>query len=193
MGKLYFREIQGDTVIFHKLGLINKNQQGFTMLEVLIVAAVTTIITAASGTAIFHVFVGNTRSSNHVTAVSQVQSAGSWIDHDAHMAHAVDTDNTTANQFPLTLSWNDWSNNSNYQVVYTLANNDLYRDYSINGTSQGSSIIARYINDSDPALTICSYNSTEGILTVKLTATVGSGSEGKSVTRVYKTIPRPGN
>ncbi len=180
-------------MIFHKLRLINKNQQGVTILEILIVAAVTSIVTAASGTAIFQVFTGNARSNNHLTAVSQVQNAGSWISHDAHMAQDVDTDDTTAHHFPLTMSWTDWGTNSNYQVVYSLASNDLSRDYSVNGTSQGNITIARYINDSDPALTICSYNSTDSKLTLKLTATVGSGSEGKTVTRVYEIVPRPGS
>jgi len=73
-------------MIFHRLGLINKNQRGVTLMGIIVAVAITGIIAGAATTTIFQVFSGNTRTSNHMTAVKQVQNAGYWISHDAQMA-----------------------------------------------------------------------------------------------------------
>ena len=63
-------------MMFHKLGLIHRNQRGFTILELLIAFAITGIVVGAATTAIFQVFSGSARSSNHMIAVRQVQIGG---------------------------------------------------------------------------------------------------------------------
>jgi prepilin-type N-terminal cleavage/methylation domain-containing protein len=183
-------------MMFHRLGSIDKNQKGFTLVELLIALAITAVIAGSVTTAVFQVFTGNARTSNHMTAVRQVQEAGYWVSHDTQMAQSVNA--TMTSPAILQLTWTDWESKGNHKVVYSLdppgsgLGRLLQRSYSINGTAQNSSTIARYI-DSSPTQTSCitSDNST-GKLVFTVTATVGpSGSQQGSETRVYEVVPRP--
>jgi prepilin-type N-terminal cleavage/methylation domain-containing protein len=171
-------------MIFHRLGLINKNQLGFTLVEVILAIAISGIITGGITMTIFQVFSGNIRTGNHMTAVRQVQNAGYWVSHDAQMAqpNSID-DNPSGGEF-LVLGWTDWANDD-HQVVYNLlADNKLQRSHSINDGDTETSIIAEYIN---PDQTSCVWDDDSGELTFTVTATVGEQTE----TRVYEAVPRP--
>ena len=173
-------------MIFRRLGLINKNQRGFTIIELLIAFTVTALITGAITETIFQVFNGSTLTANHMTAVKQLQNAGHRVSGDAQMAQS--TNATGSIGFPLILTWTDWDTNNEQQVTYYLANNKLCRESVIsdNGTvtDNYTSIMAQYI-------TSASCNITNGMLTFTVTATVGSGPQQQSETRVYKISPRP--
>jgi len=180
--------------MFHGSGSIDKNQKGFTLVEMLIAVAITAIIVGSVTTAIFQVFTGNARTSNHMTAVRQAQEAGYWVSHDAQMAQSANT--TGASGFPLTLTWTDWESSSGHQVIYSLQDmpggglKRLQRSYSVNATAPNNSFVAQYINDSgSPPQTSCDF--TNGKLIFTVTATAGSGSQGASETRVYEVVPRP--
>ncbi len=179
-------------MMFSKLGLINRNQLGFTMVELMIAIAISGVITGAITTTIFQVVTGSARTSNHMTAVTQVQSAGYWVSHDAHMAQDVDTDDNlgTPELELVTLTWADWGSNEVHQVVYSLDGDKLQRIHSINGTTE-TGIIAEFIDptekDGEPQ-TKCEF--TGGKLTFTVTATVGSGSQEQSETRTYEVVPR---
>jgi prepilin-type N-terminal cleavage/methylation domain-containing protein len=56
---------------------------GFTLIELLIVAAISAIVLSGIGMFISQLLTNNTRSTNHMTAVRQVQNAGYWINQDA--------------------------------------------------------------------------------------------------------------
>ncbi len=182
-------------MILHRLGLINKNQRGFTLIELVIAIAITGIITGGITMTIFQVITGNIRTSNHMTAVRQVQSAGYWVSHDTQMAQLVESGASSG--FPLTLTWTEWgSENVTHQVTYTLEDNKLWRGHVISDNStvdNQTGIMAQYI---DPA-TSCNFTDTDGdgiddTLVLTVTATVGSGSpQEQSETRVYEVIPRP--
>ena len=75
--------------VFRKL---SRNQRGFTLIELIVAIAITGLITGGITMSIFQVFDVNTRSSNHMLAVRQVQNAGHWISRDTLMAQNVDTD-----------------------------------------------------------------------------------------------------
>ncbi len=179
--------------MFHRLGVINRNQRGFTLIELLIAVGITGIITAAITMSIFQVYAGNARTSNHMTAVRQVQNAGYWISHDAQMAESVEPEAAPdPDGFPLTLTWTD-RNGDEHKVVYTLlADNTLQRDHYTNydpvtnPDPDATSVVARYIDSIS-----CQFAGGKLVFTV--TASVGSGSHERSETRTYEVIPRPGS
>ena len=173
-------------MIFHRLGLINKNQRGFTLIELMIAIAITGIITGGITMTIFQVFSGNARSSNHMTVVRQVQNAGYWISHDTQMAQNVVPDPGDTG-FPLTLTWSDWDSGDVHQVIYTLlVNNKLQREHYTNLNLDATTIVAEYIDS-------ISCDFTGGVLTLTVTATLGTGSQEATETRVYEILPRPGS
>jgi len=138
-------------MIFHRLGLINKDQKGFTLIEVLVTLAITGLIAVGATTAIFQVFGHNTRNTAHMTAVCQVENAVRWINNDAQMAQTVEPSGDSG--FPLNLTWIEW-NNTSHQVTYTLEDGKLKRSHSVDGGEPSESVAARYI-DPDSAKTNC--------------------------------------
>jgi len=175
-------------MIFNRLRLFHKNQMGFTLVEVILAIAISGIITGGITMTIFQVITGNIRTGNHMTAVRQVQNAGYWVSHDAQMAQSVDA--TGASGF-LVLTWTDWANDD-HQVVYSLLeNNELQRSHSINGVTE-TSLVAQFIDvtekDGKPQ-TRCEF--TNGVLTFTVTASIGTGSQEQSETRIYEVAPRP--
>ena len=177
--------------MFHRLKSINKDQKGFTLLELLLAFLIGAIIASGITAAIFQVVVGSARTNNHMIAVRQVQSAGYWVSRDAQMAQNVTVG--AASGFPLTLSWIDSGGKTN-QAIYSLENmskgtlKQLQRTFSKTGETTKTDIIARFI---DSASTSCALNN--GVFTLNVTATVGPSSQRQSETRVYEIVPRPGS
>jgi prepilin-type N-terminal cleavage/methylation domain-containing protein len=176
--------------------LIHKGQQGFSLIELIIVIALTGIITAAITMTIFQVFNMNTRTANRMTAVSQVQNAGKIVSEDILQAQGVNA--TAGSGFPLTLTWEEWVTNDTHndiRVIYTLVDmpsmppgalQRLQRSVTVT-PSEGEpttavSIVAEYIDDAS-----CTWAG--GVLTFTVTAKVGDERE----TRVYEVKPRPGS
>ena len=136
---------------------------------------------------IFQVFNMNTRTTNHMTAVSQVQHAGKLVSEDILMARNVSTES----EF-LKLTWIEIEGATNYthEVIYILENNILWRSHSVNDGEPTVTRVAEYIDPApeDPEQeTSCVWAG--GVLTFKVTATVGEQSEY----RVYEVKPRPGS
>jgi prepilin-type N-terminal cleavage/methylation domain-containing protein len=173
-----------------RLSFTHKHQRGFTLIELLIAIAIVGLIAGGITAAISQVLTINTRSSNHMIAVRQVQQAGKEVSKDALQSQNVTyTENP---DFLLTLIWTDWEG-ANNTVVYTLQPMPsssglkmLARNHTINGTMEATAlpVVAQYI-DPDPENTYCEF--VGGVLTFKITATVGDQSE----TRIYEVEPRP--
>ncbi|NQT32016.1 MAG: prepilin-type N-terminal cleavage/methylation domain-containing protein [Deltaproteobacteria bacterium] len=173
--------------IFHMLRLINKNQLGMTMMELVIAMLISAVITGAITSTLFQVVEVSASTNNHMIAVRQAQSAGYWVSHDALMAQAEPVIVENAGQLEsITMDWGDWDGNT-YQVVYTFGD-ELQRAYSINSVADSTGIIAEFI---DPANTGCQF--IDGRLILTVTITVGSGSQVQSETRTYGLVPRPGS
>lgn len=182
-------------MIFRRLGLLNKNQRGFTLIEMLIVLAITGLITGTTTMTIFQVLDGNVRSNNHMEAINYVQDAGHQVSIDAEQTQTIiRTDD--GDGFPLYLKWTDWAeegNNDRYEIKYSIVDNKLQREYYVNEELSGEPYEFEYILSTDPDTgelrTYCTL--IDDTLSFTLTAIVGSGSQKQIETRVYEVIPRP--
>ncbi len=175
-------------MMLNRLGLINRNQRGITVIELIIAMALSVIIAGAITATILQVINGSNLTNNHMTAVRQVQNAGYWVSHDAQMAQSVNT--TDPDGFPLTLTWAAWDT-IEHEVIYSSENTtdgltSLQRSYSVNGSTVDTTFVAQYVD-----LATTSANFTGGELIFTVTATVGTGSQAESETRFYKVVPRP--
>ena len=168
--------------MFPRLGLINKNQKGFTLIELMVAIAISSVITGGITMTIFQVIVGSARTNNHMIAVRQAQNAGYWVSHDAQMAQSVTLGASSG--FPLTLTWTDWNTNNVYTVIYSLVGNKLQQDHytnkATNPTPDATTIVAQFIDpttkceaggafalpDSGDAFKITAGSSDSGIITV---------------------------
>ena len=172
---------------FSKLGLVNKSQKGITMLELLMAFAVTGIITGGITATLYQMVTGSARTSNHLTAVKQVQNAGYWVSRDAQAAQDVDDDPGGGEL--LVLTWTDWDDVV-HTVTYTLDGTELWRD---DGVEQ--SAVAQFV-DVDPAKTSFDFADTNGdtlddTVIFRVTVTIGSGLQEETETREYRIVPRP--
>ena len=164
---------------------LHKDQRGLTIIELLVVIILTGLITAAITTTFFQVFDMNTRTANHMSALSQVQQAGKLVSEDILEAQERDP-NPATGEF-LILGWNS---TQTHEIVYTLEDGELWRSESIDGGGPTMTRVAEYIN-SDPTKTYCEWQGT--VLIFKVTATVGEGTvHEESEQRLYRVQPRPG-
>jgi len=167
-----------------KMKKLKKDQRGFTLIELVMVIAVTALIAGGVTMTIMNVFNTNLRTSNHMTALRQVEHAGFWVSPDVQMALDVDTES----EF-LKLTWVEGGTNDVHEVIYTLEDmplglKRLQREHYIESELDSTIVVAEYI---DPFQTSCVWAS--GTLIFTVTATVGAQSE----TREYEIKPRPGS
>ena len=182
----------------HKLRFIYKYQSGFTLIEMLMVVTLVGLMSLGVTAAIRQLLIINSRSSNHMIAVRQVQQVGKEVSKDALQAQILTLGENSG--FPLTLTWDEWGTNVTHEVIYSLGDmpsgelKKLQRSYTIGGEAQGTAphFVAEYIDDTiDPVTgepkTNCDWDDVNEILIFTVTATVG----GQSETRVYEIEPRP--
>ena len=164
--------------------LSNRNQKGFTLIEIVIAVAITGLVVAAASGAIIQV-IQSTHTSAHMNALRQVQTAGYWVSKDALQAQSITTGPDRG--FPLTLNWTEWNGNV-HCVVYSLEGTQLQRVE--NGTLTGPPI--QYI---DAANTGCQPSGRAlapgEVLTFKVTAIVMGARGPQTETRTYEVQPRP--
>ena len=164
---------------------LRKGQRGFSLLELIIVIALTGIVTAAITMTVFQVFNMNTRTSNRMTAVAQVQNAGKIVSEDILEAQSLAPGGCT--NCVVSMNWTEVvGNQTAHQIKYTLVDKTLKReDVGLNYTT----IVAEYITSASFApVQSCSFPGC-GAYNFTVTATVGKESE----TRVYEVKPRPGS
>ena len=177
---------------------IHKDQRGLTIIELLVVIVLTALITTAITTTFFQVFNMNIRTTNHMSALSQVQQAGKLVSEDILQAQEIE-DDPAGGEF-LILGWN--STGQTHEVTYTVEDGELWRSESIDGGGATMTRVAEYINpietdcccdcNSDGYCDVgCDCNGAVVIFTV--TATVGEGTvHEESEQRIYRVQPRPG-
>jgi len=185
--------------MFNKLGIINKDQRGFTLVELMIAIAISALIIGGLTLTIFQLFGGHARSSSEMTVIRQVQNAGYHISHDAQMAQIVNTDDdpeTTEIIELVTLTWTKylvWTPEEviteEHQVVYAINDGALKREHYIKAEGaedfvlDATTFVAEYISSIS-----CYYAGDK--LPVTVTASV-VGFKPQSETRIYEAKPRP--
>jgi prepilin-type N-terminal cleavage/methylation domain-containing protein len=178
---------------FPKLSLINKGQKGFTLMELALAMVIGGMIAASVTMTMFQVIDSSGRTSNHMTAVRQAQSAGYWVSRDAQMIQQAPVIMESGGELEsITFDWIDWEGNV-FQVVYT------FEDMSVGGlkelqrvehenSSTVTTVVAEFI---DIENTSCEYAG--GTLTFTVTVQVGAGASAQIETRTYEVLPRPGS
>jgi prepilin-type N-terminal cleavage/methylation domain-containing protein len=167
--------------------------RGFTLIELLISLGIMGLVSVAAGECVYQVLRNTERNSNHISAVLALQNADQKISEDVLTAQGVVTENLTLPDF-LVVRWIGSVSGNEYQVTYSLVNTsgttlrELRRNLYVNGSSNMTTTVAQNI-DPNPNKTSC--NITNGALSLRMTATVGSGGSASSETRNYRIAPRP--
>ena len=167
-----------------------ENQKGFTLIELLVAIAIAAVISTAAAMAIHQVITIVPRNNDQNTAINQVRNANHWLNFDIQSATPGSINDTpTAPNF-LSLEQLEWESGTGNWTTHTVD----YRFEDMAGSSlkvlrryydsATVTLIAQYI---DPANTNCSWNSAEKVLTVNITAQVGTRTE----TRTFEVKPRP--
>jgi prepilin-type N-terminal cleavage/methylation domain-containing protein len=173
-------------MIFGRLRVIQRDQRGLTLVELLIAILITGIVTSGITMTIFQVFNMNSRTSNHMIAIRQVQHAGKQVSQDLLQAQQIDTDDNPDTPELLALNWTDWDN-AQHEIVYNLEDMPsgefkiLWREHYINLSLDSTTNVAEYI---DPYQTSCVPDGDAFIF--RITVNVG----GQSETRTYEVTPR---
>jgi len=162
---------------------MNRNQRGFTLIEVILSIAIAGLLGVGVTSTISQTIGVNTIASQHMIAVQQVENAGYWMNYDTLMAQAIAP--SVGSGFPLSLTWVSWSGDTT-QVTYALSSNNFQRSVSVNGGVATQTVVAQNINP-DPVKTNCSFSA--HVLTFNVSATVGPTTES----RIYQIKQRPDN
>ena len=144
-----------------------KEEQGFTLVELLVVVAVTGLVFGVLGWAIYHVVTVPDEGNDRLTALHELQNVAHWVNLDGQMAKSA----TGGSDLVLTLP--DASS-----VNYTLVGTDLIRI-----TSTSNKTMAQNITSSN-------FSIQNRIITMDLTSTP-SGRWGVSENGTYKIYLRP--
>ncbi len=108
-----------------------RNQKGFTLIEILVVVALTGMLSTAISGVVMMTFDIISDNRAHVDAISQVQNAERWIQRDCKMAQFVRIERDPADPTDtgmLHMRWTTWDN-VRIQVTYWVdpATNELLR------------------------------------------------------------------
>ena len=178
---------------------INRGKKGFTLVEVLIAMVIMTVIMAAVGMTTIQLYNTNEASQNRTLAIRQVQNAGQWISRDAIQATAAPTLGTFNGFNVLTIieDLRPYENGDLKIVRYSIVNGELRRTEQINGGAETAPLIlatnityqADVINETAPTW----FRKVGIVYELKITASVGVGTQAATEVRYYKIEPRPDN
>ena len=144
-----------------------KGEQGFTLVELVIVVAITGFIFSVLGAAIHHIVTIPEEGNDRVTALHELQNAAHWVNLDGQMAQSA----SGGNELVLTLP-------DSSSISYTLVGTDLLRT-----TSTSNRTLAQNIASAN-------FSVQNRIITVDL-ASAPDGRWGISENETYQICMRP--
>jgi prepilin-type N-terminal cleavage/methylation domain-containing protein len=164
-----------------------RSQRGFTLIELMVAVAITGIISLGAAVSSGQVLNQTSRDRDYTLASRNAENAIYWITLDALMAQKIQGSQTFPASGSLSLSWSGWDNVI-YSANYTVTGGVLTRTYA-GGSSSITTMIAQHINVS-ANMTGCV--STNGTLTLSVTASVGQGAKIIDVKKTRVITSRPG-
>jgi prepilin-type N-terminal cleavage/methylation domain-containing protein len=203
--------------MLNKLVMANKNQKGFTLIELIIAVAISGLIIGSIAMAITQIFIGHAQSSGEMTALLQVQNVGYWINRDGPMAEKIEPAITDDPDTPeeggtdvLVMYYTQYTSwvtdeegtailSIKHKVTYYLTDEGQLLRYH-HTTEEGSHTpgfptIDSFPNepDYDPAVIhVADFISVVEFIDNKLTVTATTGGfNSQSETRTYEIDPRP--
>ena len=120
-----------------------KGEQGFTLVELLIVTAITGFIFSVLGAAIHHIVTIPEEGNDRVTALHELQNAAHWVNLDGQMAQSASGGNELVLTFPDSSSIN-----------YTLVGTDLLRTTSTSNRTLAQNIASANFSVQDRIITM---------------------------------------
>jgi type II secretory pathway pseudopilin PulG len=168
-----------------KADIVRRREKGFTVIEAVVSLLIVSIISLGATMSNAQLMSQTSRNDSFLTAERQALNALHWITTDIQMAQTIQPGGAAG--FPLTLEWIEWDNTDS-QVIYTLANNSLRRSISVDESAALETLVASFINDEDDMTCCSSYN---GVLTIKITSSLTRGGKTIDVTKVNKITSRP--
>ncbi len=99
---------------------MKRDEKGFTIIDLVVVIAITAIIALGSGMTVVQIIKGSQRSNDWTTVVRQAQNVGYWVSEDALMAQtiAISDDPETGDIEFFTVYWKDWETGDTYDIRY---------------------------------------------------------------------------
>jgi prepilin-type N-terminal cleavage/methylation domain-containing protein len=144
-----------------------KGERGMTMVELVTAVAVTGVIVAFLGTAVYQIITVSASGNDRLTALHELQNAAHWFNRDAQQAVTASTGAT------LSLTLSDGSS-----VTYSLAGTELRRTRGATQTTLGRNIAA------------AAFSFSGRVVTMSLTA-APAGRYGVSESATYQVTLRP--
>jgi len=157
-------------------------QKGFTLIEVLVTLAVSSLVITSAAGIFYQTIVGTNRTNSQVIALTDVHQATLQIKKDLQMTQNTDLTDGYPPQGTVGLVWTDYTSfgeetERNHSSSYTLSDNDLQRTYD--GTT---SIVGRNI-------TYLGFTQSDRVVNVVVTATE-SGATPRSETLEFSVYLR---
>lgn len=125
---------------------MRKWQRGFTLIEMLVVLAITGAVVVPISMTITTLFLNSQQPSTLETLLHQVQNAGYQMPRDIQMS--INVTLSGPNGFPITINIPvDQDTNNDYHVIYLLDDDKLKRrQFDSSGNPTAETIIAQYVD-----------------------------------------------
>lgn len=128
-----------------------KGEQGFTLVELVVVTAITGFIVSVLGVAIHHVVTIPEQGNDRITAIHELQNVAHWVSLDGQMAQSA----TGGNELVLTMP-------DSSTIGYTVVGTDLLRATSSSNRTLAQNITSANFSVQNRIITMDITSSPEG-------------------------------